>query len=1402
MLDAEKRRKHDEDLIDSGVRNENALPLLCSICMDHSNLGAYARKCLKGFGHKSPLIEDFHTAQREYSSWRRKNRHGRNGKAEFANTLERVLQEFIKSEWLRLYPLAGVKPQSRDQGTSNEDSPLPKFVTEALKGGLLFVANEKCQEKEQSSVLSSFDVVELFYASLVRTTKHREGDSAIFNQECPMYDLSSLSDRELMLIHDYLRLPGEPSTTREILEDKVTFYFPNVDAVPEVDKQPPNASRICERCSARLSFVRFVFTSSSSLVCFSCNKVCCQSCMHEKKCKVTSSGSFTLRQICKECFTEMKTRAAQLWLEHGRCLLEADKKKLETVLAMYMISNAINPSEKSVIYQAQALHDNQEYERLVNFGVGVLPNGELTIFTVQKLVYLVADSLVRIADNTDKIDLMRKANMYEQAVEWIENSTELFVIANYDSRIHELKLKATRMRLSCLQEHDEITQNTASRIFSQLIEAIREASFLKALVILQNENSHVMRSCFEKLLAVTPDNYNEYSRLLLRLLKANAKRAQGYSTGAINEVADVFWNGYTLFKAHMNDVPIVDYVIQFTMGLLREGGSLPLERVGQIGVHNFLSTLQLTEKDLINPPDIDQRKWENLNVNGCDMKMFLKYEAAVKRLVRTKKWSPIDAAFAYYDLLSACRHPAQLLITLTTSAQWFARQMSHSDCKESSLFACNKMITRITNLAAALAFEFTTHPYMQYYVAKLVIGLQFYSSWKTGYGGEEAANFIGVHMRWLVAAGRHCPLHKVPIVTPTEAVLMNLISAKLHCDYLLQLQDNIPQELRPMSEAILRYQIYENCWFKRGEVDNPRDDGLRLTAMTELLAEEKWSWDDVQRRLLSNMIALDRNGWQLVNGKLLGSVSSSNIQRLVGLEISKKDFSVSILVERASRFNVFSRKPALLSWDDIGCGLSLSDPGSFFSLEGIDPQQTRYHPFNKAIFFPEQLDGSDFLFTMLHTDYLLKQFSMGCEIQSRPPFELRSISEGLLKGVPSKLKQALSSIPSRGASRSKVHRFWIQADSMEFDVQEDNDTICWLFGEVNIEVRCMPMFHGEDGELKDLATDGPEPNSPEGRFVADFNKNYEEIGKQFPEFLRLKELSKVQWLGRFLESFKDSLEQQQKKVESGELDSELRRVQSLARQEAECSIASQLDNIRSDIRRQVTYINESVVSQVHRQGSISAPYDEISNWLYSGSSYSIAQRIAREKTPTLNEIRTKILEQHKANLKKYMKTLADLKKASTKLNSSDNKCKWIPSVNQYKEEDEIIRFHYGGVSLMPKAVKKSISKPGVFSGCNKVLLAPNVFICNTRAKQPLVQAFNPPKVNATKSSGDERSRPPNSNSGTGSNKGGKHYFYERQEVMFSTLFFRLSVCQQHISKKESKQIFRRPLVTCFSKSGR
>ena len=476
------------------------------------------------------------------------------------------------------------------------------------------------------------------------------------------------------------------------------------------------------------------------------------------------------------------------------------------------------------------------------------------------------------------------------------------------------------------------------------------------------------------------------------------------------------------------------------------------------------------------------------------------------------------------------------------------------------------------------------------------------------------------------------------------------------------------------------------------DIVDPTDGGFRLAAMAALLAEKNWSWDDVQRRLVSNMIALDRNGWQIVNGKLMDTVVSNipgNIQRLVGLEINKKDFGLKVLVERPSPLNVFNRQTALLTWGDIAAGLSFSQAGAFFSLEAINPQKTLCHPFNELTYSPEQLEGTEMLFTMLHTGYLLTQFSMGYEIQSYPPFQTRPVSEGLLKNLPDDLKAALSSIPSRGAMPNRVCRFRIQADTMELDVKETDDTVRWLFGEVKIAVRCNSMVS---------------PDSPESRFAEDFTTHYEKIGKHFPEFLRLKELCKVVRLGKIIDKFKDYTETHKKRIESGELDSVLiQRIQ-------------------------------------HSTSKIS----------------DNAKDIAREKATYLNQIRKKTVEQKEKRLRKFTSVIADLRKTSTKFFLPSNKCKWIPTVNYRQVKGEFIRPHYGSVLLAPKIVKSNLSTPRFFSGICEIALTPALLSNCAPKMQPPPPTFNPPIVNETKPSTGTRQISSNTRNIQASEKGNSY----------------------------------------------
>ena len=1298
LLDPKERQNLDEGLVDNDVYKRNALPLLCSICVKaKSRVGS---KCLRGMGHISPLIEEFNAALKEYDGGIKKSP----DREEFLNALEEVLKKFVTIDLPRLYPL--MENRKKRPNSTETAFPAPANL------GTCFSASPINTQK--SSAPSAKAVVKILNQSLVRPPKKKVPAHPPAT-EIPMYDLSSLSDSELNQVLQYFGFQNvEPFSKNSAIKQLSPIIPTCAVEFRKCGGDQIGSRYVCHQCGRR-RFPFFSFSISFG-TCFSCKSTFCSDCLSNVKRKIATSGSYDLRTMCKTCLTTFNSREAATWRVHGQFLLATDKKYLEAVLATYDLFNELNPSEMVFIMQSRALFYCNKHERLVRHVKEVLRTTNLSRENAKELQKLVAESLTKIADDADDSDLLKKADKYQEAIQYAAQFSD-----ESGNTFHELKIEAMSGRLRCFEVHERVTKERIRKLLSHLIAAIKEGSLVKIFILLQDMDEDDKDMCLHRLSKEKPETYSQYGILLLRLAKTTLTFKK-YPTGAVGQMADILWTGYSLFLGNGSKEQIFHFVIHFTCQLLKGSHSLPLDTLHEITPTNFLQCLHLAEDDILVPPDIEARCWEGVIVEGVDMKMFLKYELAVKKLMETKKWPPVKVAFFYYDLIFACKTAPQLLVTLITSAQWFARQMSLPNSDDTVQYSCKKMILRLTNLAAALSFEFGIHPHLQYYVARMVLGLQFYACCKAPFGSQDDATTIGEHLNWLVASGRLCPLHKMPIISPTESVILHVISQDLYSEYLLTLQDELPLQMRPMSESILRYHIYENHWLKRCELQD--GDGLRLTAMTELLHAEDWSWDGVQRLLQWNLVPLDSEGWLVSDHQLLEPVASSGIHQLVGLKINKHNFSIKPLTRKQT-----GRLPSLLCLQDIAIGFTIDSPGCFFSLEPVTPQETRFHPFFKQIFGPKGLQASRFLNTLFHTDYLLKQLSTGFEISSYPPFHKRPVHEGLLRGLPNELQKVLLSIPSRGPSLSRAHRLWIQADAMEYDVQENDDSVLWLFGDVNMTVRCKPVFHSQDGELQDQDVLRPDPDSPEGQFVADFTKHYDQIGKYFPEFLRLKELCKVQFLGAFVTEFERYLEEQLRRHESQEMDAWYGEIYASEIQQVQRESQEKLDKIWCNLALQFWLgSDEEKAGIFHLRGNIPGSYQEIYHWVRFGDSSVIAQQLARNRVPSVSQIKQKTVNELAMRLRQYRKSVSTLKQNCKEyLQSTDlaNECYWVPAVCHCEDGERI----YGGVTLTPMTRKVTLRMESDFS---RVSLSPNFFVFREKIINPAVKPFNPPRINAKK----------------------------------------------------------------------
>ena len=1288
LLDTKERQNLDERLVDNDVYERNALPLLCSICMNaKSRVGS---KCLRGMGHISPLIEEFNAALKEYNCGIQKSP----DRDEFLNDLEEVLKKFITIDLPRLYPLM----ENRKKRPNSTET---AFAAPANLGTCVSASPINTQK---SSAPSAKAVVKILNQSLVRPPKKKVPAHPPAT-EIPMYDLSSLSDSELNQVLQYFGFQNvEPFSKNSAIKQLSSIIPTCAVEFRKCGGDQIGSRYLCHQCGRR----RFPFLSFSISfgTCFSCKSTFCSDCLSNVKRKITTSGSYNLRTICKTCQTTFNLREAATWRVQGQFLLATDKKYLEAVLATYDLFNELNPSEMVFIMQSWALFYCNKHERLVRHVKEVLLTTNLSRESAKELQKLVAESLTKIADDADDSDLLKKADKYQEAIQYAAQFSD-----ECGNTFHELKVEAMSGRLRCFEVHERVTKERIGKLLSYLIAAIKDGSLEKIFILLQDIDEDDKNVCLNHLSKEKLETYSQYGKLLLLLAKTTLKFKKD-PTGAVGQIADIFWTGYSLFLENGNKEYILHYVIHFACQLLKGSHSLLLDALQEITPTNFLQCLHLVEEDILVPPDIEARWWTALNAEGCDMKMFLEYELAVKKLMETKKWPPVKVAFFYYDLIPACKTPSQLLVTLITSAQWFSKQMSLPDSDGALQYSCKKMILKLTNLAAAWSFELGANPQVQYYVARMTLGLQFYASSTAPCGNQDEVEMIREKLNWLVAAGRLCPLHKMPVVSPAESEILGKTSKEIYSEYLLRLQDELPP-MRPMSEAILRYHIYENNWLGRCELQD--GDGLRLTAMTELLHEEDSSWDDVQQLRQWNLVPLDSKGWLISGEHLLEPVASSGIHQIVGLEINKKDNSIQLLKRDGNWLF-----PSLLCPEDIAVGLAMGSQGFAFSLDPVTPQETPFHPFNKMVFMPQQLQESRCLNTLFHADYLLKQFSTGFEISLYPPFRMRPVHKGLLKDLPKKLQKALLSVPSRGPSCNRIHRFWIQADTVEYDVEENDDSIRWLFGDVNLNVRCMPMIHTPDGQLQDQDVIGSDPDSPEARFVADFNKHYDQIGEHFLSFLRLKELCKVQCLEDFVASFERRLEEKGRRLESKKMDAKFAEMHASIVQE-QIKWEKELSNLRS-------YISDISALQEFLKKEYSVSDIEIDNWMRSGDSSAIAQRTALQSAPSvLKPILQEICE-HAVKLEDYRRKLSTLMEKCKKcLPTTElaNGCCWVPAVCHFKKGNLI----YGGVELIPKLRKVTVRKKSNF---NRVPLTSSFFGFRETVNQPPVKRFNPPRTDGRK----------------------------------------------------------------------
>lgn len=272
------------------------------------------------------------------------------------------------------------------------------------------------------------------------------------------------------------------------------------------------------------------------------------------------------------------------------------------------------------------------------------------------------------------------------------------------------------------------------------------------------------------------------------------------------------------------------------------------------------------------------------------------------------------------------------------------------------------------------------------------------------------------------------------------------------------------------------YQAYEAClknWYQE-EYDPVLENQFRVELMEELLFDNGWTFLDVEQRVTSPWIMVDRNkdGWLNPTRTLpFPKDEEVTIYRAInGAKINYKTGEIEFYLTPWSQDRPsYERLFTLYDFQEM---LEKNLQGAIFSLDPADANKP-YHPFNKMRYAPNQLLETELFNTMLLTDYILKFLTTGQEVQGYYPFAQQPV-DNMIQHLPGYLRKIIKDFQSTQHS-GQLHRFWIEAEELNLFVdeqgQDENKTTRIGVDTVKMVVKKHRMERDINGELHDVLDD-------------------------------------------------------------------------------------------------------------------------------------------------------------------------------------------------------------------------------------------------------------------------------------------------------------------------------------------
>lgn len=570
---------------------------------------------------------------------------------------------------------------------------------------------------------------------------------------------------------------------------------------------------------------------------------------------------------------------------------------------------------------------------------------------------------------------------------------------------------------------------------------------------------------------------------------------------------------------------------------------------------------------------------------------------------------PLDAAYTYADLTAAVGDPIAIISCCFMACVNLIRHINTGSITDAEKYAYWKLIKSICRDIYFLSMKFVT-PSMQIYVYRIILtiyrdaGISCHSIGCRRGGSQKMIDdideiFIKEITNGVTRMVRVIPLVSFPLYGSYDTLYSEIMTRKLTLQFLMKMEEK-NDALLP--SHIINYYLFEGTW--KGWAPELDFAERRTKAMVSLLKSKGWKMEFVQDVLNWPMIKRE-DGWMSDKVEPL-IIPGKGFARMEGFEINTKTGKIKLLLREPATdgggiFGIGAKpieKDKLFNMDDVLDIMQSGTGGAIFTLDQPDTEKLD-HPFQEMKYAPKGIGMTNYLGTLLHTDYLLKMFTAEIEINSNPPFESRPINEGVLKRLPKDLQDAIKL--KRHNPSGRPHRFWIQAGDVIFYEEHKDNVIRITFDEVPMSVQKHMMKYNADGLLVDDEED--KDDTPEGEFARKFTENYVEIGEYFPEFLRLRELVKLGTANRMIGNIvrgirdkKDNISHFLPKIRevlnkmrsqftyplntSDRRESEFQRIlRDNGVQEYQVSY-SEISKVRSSISNQLASADESIIAQV------------------------------------------------------------------------------------------------------------------------------------------------------------------------------------------------------------------------------